>query len=172
MQLEQCSVLSAVKTRPHPHHHPMWPRISTGTWTSTPSSRKPNRGLTPCCCWRNSPRYSWGWCTSTPASPSTITIWYGAATAKDTSSLQCIIRSAQKVISWNFPSFQDLSASRSLKGAGEIVASHPGTQTGSCGPSGTNLTPQEQFLLKRLPHQQGQRPRWLLLPTSWLSTLH
>ncbi|KAK0138014.1 putative RNA-directed DNA polymerase from transposon BS [Merluccius polli] len=59
---------------------------------------------------------------------SSINIWYTAATAKNKSRLQRIIRSAEKVIGCNLPSLQDLYASRTLRRAGKIVAdpSHPG----------------------------------------------
>ncbi|KAK0137744.1 hypothetical protein N1851_026048 [Merluccius polli] len=59
---------------------------------------------------------------------STIIIWYAAATAQDKGRLQHIIRSAEKVIGCNLPSLQDLHASRTLRGAGKIVADlfHPG----------------------------------------------
>ena len=59
---------------------------------------------------------------------SSITVWYTAATAKDKSSLQRIICSAEKVIGCNLPSLQDLPSSRALKRAGRIMAdpSHPG----------------------------------------------
>src|SRR4029434_6091159 len=59
---------------------------------------------------------------------SSITIWYAAATATDTSRLERVIRSAEKVIGCNLPSLQDLYASRTLRRAGKIMAdpSHPG----------------------------------------------
>lgn len=57
-----------------------------------------------------------------------ITVWYAAATAKDKSRLQHVIRSAEMVIGCNLASLQDLYVSRILKQAGKIVAvpSRPG----------------------------------------------
>ncbi|XP_056276061.1 thyroid adenoma-associated protein homolog isoform X3 [Pseudoliparis swirei] len=46
-----------------------------------------------------------------------ITVWYAAATAEDQARLQCIIRSAERVISCNIPSLHDFFASRTLKWA-------------------------------------------------------
>ena len=59
---------------------------------------------------------------------SSITIWYAAATAKDKSRLQCIIRTAEKVISCNLPTLEDLHTSRTLRRVRKIVAdpSHTG----------------------------------------------
>ncbi|KAL6103652.1 uncharacterized protein ACO6RY_13556 [Pungitius sinensis] len=59
---------------------------------------------------------------------SSITVWYAAATAKDKGRLQCVIRSAERVIGCNLLSLQDLFASRTLKRSRKIVAdpSHPG----------------------------------------------
>ena len=59
---------------------------------------------------------------------SLITIWYAAATAKDKSRLQRIIRTAEKVIGCNLPTLEDLNTSRTLRRARKIVAdsSHPG----------------------------------------------
>ena len=57
-----------------------------------------------------------------------ITVWYAAATAKDKSRLQRIIRTAEKVIGCNLPTLEDLQTSRTLRQARKIVAdsSHPG----------------------------------------------
>ena len=72
---------------------------------------------------------------------SSITIWYAAATAKDKSRLQRVIRSAEKVIGCNLPSLQDLYASRTLRRAGKIMAdpSHPGHKLLVPLPSGRRL---------------------------------
>src|SRR4029434_4181622 len=69
---------------------------------------------------------------------SILTIWYAAATAKDKSRLQRVIRSAEKVIGCNLPSLQDLYASRTLRRVGKIVAdpSHPGHKLFVTLPSG------------------------------------
>jgi len=77
---------------------------------------------------------------------SSITTWYAAATAKDKGRLQCVIGSAEKVISCNLPSLQDLHGSRTLRRASKIVVdpSHPGhklleylpSTAGGCGPLG------------------------------------
>ncbi|KAK0141809.1 hypothetical protein N1851_020517 [Merluccius polli] len=73
--------------------------------------------------------------------PSSITIWYAAATAKDKGRLQRVIRSAEKVIGCNLPSLQDLYDSRTLRRAGKIVAdpSHPGRKLFETLPSGRRL---------------------------------
>ena len=60
---------------------------------------------------------------------SSITIWYAAATVKDRSRLQRIIRYAQKVIGCNRPSLQDLHASRTLRRAGKIMLDPSRTRT-------------------------------------------
>ena len=72
---------------------------------------------------------------------SSITIWYTAATAKDKSRLQRIIRSAEKVMGCNLTSLQDLYASRTRRRAGKIVAdpSHPGHNLFETLPSGRRL---------------------------------
>ncbi|KAL3053261.1 hypothetical protein OYC64_005740 [Pagothenia borchgrevinki] len=72
---------------------------------------------------------------------SSFTIWYAAATAKDKSRLQRVIRSAEKVIGCNLPFFHDLHASRTLRRAGKIVAdpSHPGHKLFAPLPSGRRL---------------------------------
>ncbi|KAK0135058.1 putative RNA-directed DNA polymerase from transposon BS [Merluccius polli] len=72
---------------------------------------------------------------------SSISIWYAAATAKDKGRLQRVIRSAEKVISCNLPSLQDLYTSRTLRRAGKIVAdpSHPGHKLFETLPSGRRL---------------------------------
>nr|XP_033933533.1 zinc finger and BTB domain-containing protein 24-like [Pseudochaenichthys georgianus] len=76
---------------------------------------------------------------------SSITIWYAAATAKDKGRLQCVIRSAEKVIGCNLSPLHDLHASRTLRRAGKIVATLPTLDTncsppyplaGGCAPSG------------------------------------
>ncbi|XP_078023582.1 uncharacterized protein LOC144462780 [Epinephelus lanceolatus] len=51
---------------------------------------------------------------------SSITIWYAAATAKDKSRLQRIIRSTEKVIGCNLPSLQDLYVSRTCTPPGSV----------------------------------------------------
>ena len=72
---------------------------------------------------------------------SSINVWYAAATAKDKSRLQRIIRSAEKVIGCNLPPLQDLHTSRVLRRAGRIVAdpSHPGHRLFDPLPSGRRL---------------------------------
>ena len=72
---------------------------------------------------------------------SSITIWYAAATVKDRSRLQRIIRWAEKVIGCNLPSLQDLYTSRTLKCARKIMAdpSHPGHDLFVTLPSGKRL---------------------------------
>ena len=72
---------------------------------------------------------------------SSITVWYTAATAKDKSRLQRIIRSAEKVIGCNLPTLQDLHSSRTLRRARKIVAdpSHPGHSLFGTLPSGRRL---------------------------------
>ena len=72
---------------------------------------------------------------------SSITVWYTAATAKDKSRLQRIIRSAEKVIGCNLPTLQDLHSSRTLRRARKIMAdpSHPGHSLFGTLPSGRRL---------------------------------
>ena len=72
---------------------------------------------------------------------SSITIWYAAATVKDRSRLQRIIRYAEKVIGCNLPSLQDLHASRTLRRARKIMLdpSHPGHILFEILPSGKRL---------------------------------
>ncbi|KAG5844283.1 hypothetical protein ANANG_G00160790, partial [Anguilla anguilla] len=72
---------------------------------------------------------------------SSITIWYAAATAKDKGRLHHIIRAAERVISCNLPSLQDVHTSRALRRAGKIVAdpSHPGHKLFQTLPSGRRL---------------------------------
>ena len=86
---------------------------------------------------------------------SSITVWYTAATAKDKSRLQRIIRSAEKVIGCNLPTLQDLHSSRALRRAGKIMAdpSHPGHSLfgtplwqEAAVHQDQNLPPLEQFL--------------------------
>src|SRR4029434_2107149 len=83
---------------------------------------------------------------------SSITIWYAAATAKDKSRLQRVIRSAEKVIGCNLPSLQDLYASRTLRRAGKIVAdpSHPGHKLFGVLPPGRRL---RSIRTKTSPHK-------------------
>uniref|UniRef100_A0A8P4G4M0 Reverse transcriptase domain-containing protein n=1 Tax=Dicentrarchus labrax TaxID=13489 RepID=A0A8P4G4M0_DICLA len=78
-----------------------------------------------------------------PILTSSITIWYAAATAKDKGRLQCIIRSAERVIGCNLPSLPDLYISRTLRRAGKIVAdpSHPCHKLFEPLPSGRRLRP-------------------------------
>ncbi len=81
------------------------------------SWRKPSRGCTSCNSWRSSTcqkSMMVHFYTAIVESilTSSITIWYAAATAKDKGRLQCIIRSAEKVIGCSLPSLQDLYASR------------------------------------------------------------
>ena len=59
---------------------------------------------------------------------SSIAIWYAAAITKVKSRLQCIIRTAEKVIGCNMPSLEDLHTLRTLRRARNIAAdsSHPG----------------------------------------------
>ncbi len=115
---------------------------------------------------------------------SSITIWYAAATVKDRSRLQRIIRSAEKVIGCNLPSLQDLHASRTLKRAGKIVAdpSHPGHKLFQTLPSGRRLrsirTKTSRHKNSFLPSAAGlinkaQDPHWhwLYSPLT-LYTLH
>ena len=66
---------------------------------------------------------------------------YAAATAKDKSRLQCIIRAAEKVIGCNLPTLKDLHTSITLKRARKIVAdsSHPGQSRFQLLPSGRGL---------------------------------
>ena len=72
---------------------------------------------------------------------SSITIWYAAATVKDRSRLQRIIRYAEKVIGCNLPSLKDLHASRTLRRARKITLdpSHPGHILFETLPSGKRL---------------------------------
>ena len=72
---------------------------------------------------------------------SSITIWYAAATVKDGSGLQHIIRTAERVISCNLPSLEILYDSRSLRHVGKTVAdpSHTGHKLFEPLPSGRRL---------------------------------
>ncbi|KAL6112614.1 uncharacterized protein ACO6RY_09339 [Pungitius sinensis] len=72
---------------------------------------------------------------------SSITAWYAAATTKDKGRLERVIRSAERVIGCNLPFFQDLFASRTMKGAKKIVADppHPGQNLFVPLPSGSRL---------------------------------
>ena len=89
---------------------------------------------------------------------SSITIWYAAATAKDKSRLQRIIRTAEKVIGCILPT------SRTLRRARKIVAdsSHPGHSGRRLAPLyllfiPLYLSPQKLFRPFRCwPLQQGQ----------------
>ncbi|KAK3508804.1 hypothetical protein QTP70_008631 [Hemibagrus guttatus] len=68
-----------------------------------------------------------------------ITVWFAAATARDKAKLQCVIHSAEKVISCSLPSLQELSRSR--RSAAKITAepSHPGNELFQSFPSGKRL---------------------------------
>ncbi|KAF7646444.1 hypothetical protein LDENG_00187570 [Lucifuga dentata] len=72
---------------------------------------------------------------------SSISVWYAAATAKNKGRLQRIIRSAERVIGCNLPSFQDLYTSRTWRRAGKIVADpfYPGHHLFETLPSGRRL---------------------------------
>ena len=92
---------------------------------------------------------------------SSITIWYAAATAKDKSRLQCIIRTAEKVIGCNLPTLEDPEASE--EDCGRLLP--PRTLSVSVTPlrqkaavhQDQHLSPQKQFLPFRCwPLQQGQ----------------
>ena len=113
---------------------------------------------------------------------SSITIWYAAATAKDKSRLQRVIRSAEKVIGCNLPSLQDLYASRTLRRAGKIMAdpSHPGHKLLVPLPSGRRLrsirTKTSRHLSSFFPSAVGlinkardpRPPTRTLIPNSYL----
>ncbi|KAK3515463.1 hypothetical protein QTP70_022952, partial [Hemibagrus guttatus] len=72
---------------------------------------------------------------------SSITVWFAVATARDKAKLQRVIHSAEKVIGYSLPSFQELYVSRSRRRAAKIAAnpSHPGNELFWSLPSGKRL---------------------------------
>ena len=71
---------------------------------------------------------------------SSFIIFYAAATAKEKSRLQHIIRTAEKVIGCNLPTLEDLHTSRTLRRVRKIVAnSNPGHSLFQLLPSGRRL---------------------------------